>query len=67
MVKDWLESVYATVRYWVDPRFRAQVKLYRTLIERSVLGQQCVCSWIIVDGVAVFKECESCEDYEANL
>lgn len=40
MVKDWLEAAYATVRYWVDPRFRRQVKLYRVMIERAMLGAE---------------------------
>lgn len=37
-MKDWLEAVYCTVRYYVDPRFRKQVKVYRELIERSMLS-----------------------------
>lgn len=63
MVKDWLESVYATVRYWVDPGFRRQVKMFRNMIERSMVGAGCTCYWRMDGDQAVFVECESCEDW----
>lgn len=36
-MKDWFEAVYATVRYYVDPRFRKQVKQYRVWIEAQMV------------------------------
>ena len=73
MVKDWLEAVYCTVRYYVDPRFRRQVKMYRNMIERSMAGAWCTCYWKIgddgqaggqageLDGVGHVKGCPAWE------
>lgn len=63
-MKDWIEAVYCTVRYYVDPRFRRQVKMYRSMIERSMAGAWCTCYWRMDEGDAVFVECEGCAEWQ---
>lgn len=62
-MKDWIEGVYATVRYWVDPKFRRTVKMYRAYIEAALEGTSCTCYWAVIDGEAEFRECDFCGDW----